>query len=77
MKVTLPTVKINVGVGDEAGRGIVLLPTTRAVGPREMRVPETVIAGAPGVRVEPAIMTTPGGQEVMVGEAGKGWCWCR
>ena len=72
VKVTVPTVKIDVDVGDEAGRGIVLLPTTKAATPNEMRVPEMVIAGAPGVKVEPAMMTTPGGQEVMIGGAGRG-----
>lgn len=45
---------------------MVLVPMTRAEDSMDMGVPDTVIPWAPGVRVEPSIMTTPGTPEVMI-----------
>jgi len=45
------------GTGVRPGRGTVDVPTTRPLFPREIEVPEIVIAGAFGVRVIPAIAT--------------------
>lgn len=39
------------------GRGIVDVPITRPLGPRDIAVPLTVMAGALGVNVVPAIAT--------------------
>jgi len=45
------------GAGVSVGRGTVDVPTTRPLFPREIEVPEIVIAGAFGVKVVPAIAT--------------------
>jgi len=43
---------------DELGRAIVLLPITTSDGPKEIRVPETTIAGPPCVTAVPSIENT-------------------
>ena len=50
----LSAIVVMSGAGILTGSEIVLLPTTRAEEPSDMRVPDTVIGGAPGVRVVPA-----------------------
>ena len=54
--------------GDSEGRGIVELPTTKSLSPRETYVPATVMAGALVVRVAPA-MATPFESRVASGPA--------
>ena len=61
VNVVPPTVKTDWTGVDWSGSQMVLLPMTSAVGPRDIGVPDTVIADPPVVSVVEPIMTAPVG----------------